>query len=376
MEVHKGKIHCQPEEVGYQPEILDRMDNHFLDLINKGMIQAAGYLLARHGKVFALRSMGKQSSRSDEGDFLPDNIRPVASITKVFTVTAILQLMEQGKITIWQRASEFLKEFDNEMFRHINIFQLLTHTSGLKSDPGCFLEPYPEDWGQNMTRENWIKKFLQGPLQFKPGTVWNYCTAGFFFLGEIIARVSGMDYTTYVEKHILEPLGMTDSYFFIPDEIKKKVCLTSAEWPRRQLEFKKEDIFSPSFNAGGGLYSTLPDLWKFSQMMLDGGKFNGKRILGKTSCKAAVRPQIVDINAYNWQAHIFDGCYKKTYGIGWELRRHAFLGERVYDHEGAEGAGLYIDPDEDFIFAGFYPDTEFHLESWVSPLAIAWSGLD
>jgi CubicO group peptidase (beta-lactamase class C family) len=117
--VHKGKTDCQPGEVGYNPEILDILDNHFLDLIQKGTIQAAGYLLARHGKVFALRTMGKQSSLEDKGDFMPDNLRPIASITKVFTTTAVLQLLEKGKLPLWQNVSEILKEFDTEMFRHI-----------------------------------------------------------------------------------------------------------------------------------------------------------------------------------------------------------------------------------------------------------------
>jgi CubicO group peptidase (beta-lactamase class C family) len=373
--IHRGKTDCSPQDVKYNPNTLDRLDEHFQGLIEKGTIQAAAYLLARDGKVFSHKSMGRKSAFADKGEFLPDSLRPIASITKVFTTAALLQLMEQGKFFLHQPVSAFIKEFDTDMHRHITIFQLLTHTSGLKADPGNFFEPYPEEWDNSVTKKNWIKKTLTGPLQFKPGTIWNYCSKGFNILAEIIARLSGMDYDRYIEEYIFKPLGMNSTFFFVPDKLKDKVSLVS-EWNKERLMFKREQMPSLSLFGGGGIISSLSDLWKFGQMMLNGGIFKGKRILGRKTVEAAVKPQVKDIKAYNWQPRMFDDSFNWTGGLCWEINKHTFLSDGTYDHEGAEGAGLFIDPKENFIFVGFYPDPEWHGEAWVSPLAIAWSGIE
>jgi CubicO group peptidase (beta-lactamase class C family) len=374
--VHTATTDYAPEDAGYNPDTIDKLDKHFLFLIEKKTIQAAGYLLSRHGKVFCLRSMGRQSGIGDKGDFLPDSIRPVASVTKVFTTTSVLQLMEMGKLFLEQPVCEFLKEFDTEMHRHITIFQLLTHTSGIKGDPGSFFEPYPEERGDGWTKDNWIKKMLSGPLHFKPGTVWSYCSKGFIFLAEIVSRLSGMDYDTYVEKHIFEPLGMDSSFFFVPPALKERVSVTTSEWNSEKFKQKREDVLTPSLLGGGGIFSTLFDLWKFGQMMLNGGSFNGRRILGRKTIEAAVKPQVKGKRAYNWRPHLYDDSYAWTCGLGWEVNKHSFLSDGTYDHEGSEGVGIFIDPKEQFIFTGFYPDPEYHGEAWISPLAIAWSGIE
>jgi CubicO group peptidase (beta-lactamase class C family) len=124
------------------------------------------------------------------------------------------------------------------------------------------------------------------------------------------------------------------------------------------------------------MFSTLTDTWKLGQMMLDGGTFNGNRILGRKTVEAAVKPQIVDYPGHNWRVRRFDETFSWTCGLGWELNKHSFLPDGTFDHEGAEGVGLYIDPKNRFVFSGFYPGECYCGDSWVSPLAIAWSGLE
>ncbi len=121
MNVHKGRIDVEPDAVNYDPAALDALDAHFQGLIETEKIQAAGYLLARDGKIFAHRAMGKLSTGEEAGEFMPDTIRPVASITKVITTTGILQLLEQGKIFLKQPVCEIIKEFDTDMHRQITI---------------------------------------------------------------------------------------------------------------------------------------------------------------------------------------------------------------------------------------------------------------
>ena len=88
-------------------------------------------------------------------------IRKIASITKVFVAVSIMQLVEKGKIRLDQKASEFIDEFRNPMYEKINIFNLLTHTSGIRPDPGSLLEPYPREWNWFDTKD-WIKESLKG----------------------------------------------------------------------------------------------------------------------------------------------------------------------------------------------------------------------
>jgi CubicO group peptidase (beta-lactamase class C family) len=375
MKIHSGKTDATPGESGYDPQALERLNAHFQGLIEGGKIQAACYLLSRKGRVFAHESMGKLTAEAGSEDFMPDSIRTIASITKVFTTTAILQLLEAGKIFLHQPVASIIKEFDTDIHRQITVFHLLTHTSGLKADPGAYLEPYAEDFIDGRpTRENWIRNLLAGPLQYKTGTTWNYSSKGFAFLSEIVSRVGGMDYTDYVTRNILAPLGMQDTHFFIPEEKRRRVCIVSG-WDRETLGWTRDSVFSTSIVGGGGLASTVADVWKLAQMMLNGGTFNGSRILGRTMVEAAIKPQIKDFPAHNWRSFMFDDGYKWTCGLGWELKKHAFLPDATFDHEGSGGAGLFVDPGEDFVFCGFYPGEKWYGESWVSPLAIAWSGI-
>jgi CubicO group peptidase (beta-lactamase class C family) len=319
--------------------------------------------------------MGKLSAADDAKAFKTDTIRPIASITKVFTITGILQMLEQGKIFLNQPVSTIIEEFDTDMHRQITVFHLLTHTSGLRADPGSYLEPYP-DWRDHssLEKDNWIKRMLAGPLQYKTGTTWNYTSSGYTHLAEIVARASGMDYDDYIIQNVIEPLGMDSTFFVLPEEAKKRVC-TISEWTQQHIDGSKDDVVSPSMWGGGALFSTLEDLWRMGQMMLDGGTFDGQRILGRKTVEAAIKPQLKDFPANNWRHPMFDSTYKWTCGLGWELNKHPFLPAETFDHEGAEGAGLYVDPTERFIFVGFYPSIEWYGESWVSPLAIAWSGI-
>jgi CubicO group peptidase (beta-lactamase class C family) len=373
MKIHYGKTEAKPEEIGYSPEALERLNGHFQRLISEKKIQAACYMLSRDGKVFAHASMGRLSFEK-AGDFLPGSLRQIASLSKMFTATAIFQLMERGKIYLTQPVCSIIPEFDTEMHRRINVFDMLTHTSGLKAEPGSYMEPYPEEMYENITKDNWIRKLLTGPLQYKTGTTWNYCSKNYTFLAEIVRRVSGMDFIDYVTANVIEPMGMKDTYYFVPKERIPEVCVNS-EWNKKLLSRKRKDMPSTSMKGPGGMVSTVADAWKLGQMMLDGGTVNGRRILGRKTVEAAVKPQIVNYPGHNWRARRFDETYSCTYGLGWELNKHSFLPDGTFDHEGAGGIGLFVDPVNRFVFSGFYPSPEYLGDSWVSSLAVAWSGL-
>ncbi|MBN2736639.1 MAG: beta-lactamase family protein [Spirochaetales bacterium] len=373
--VHQATTDCTPEQAAYNPDVLERIDKYFLNCIDKGITQGAIYMMSRGGKVFAHRSMGKLRPDTLPGTLLPDAIRPAASITKVFTATAILQLIEQGKCFLWNPAALFIPELDNPMHHHILIQHLLTHTSGLSGDAGNYFEPFPIfDW-LSWTKENWIRKALAGPLAAKPGTQWRYSSSGFSILAEIIARISKMDYDDYVTEKILKPLKMDSSFFYCPEHLKDKFCIVGSDMNQWAVNKSKANSPSPSVLGGGGLSTNVKDLHQLGLMMLSKGTLNNKRILGRKTVEAATRAQIKNIISYCWQPHIYDDSYPVDYGLGWELQKNSFMSPGTFGHEGAEGAALHIDPREEFVFTAFYPDKNYHRETWVHTLPMVWSGL-
>jgi CubicO group peptidase (beta-lactamase class C family) len=375
MKMHEAKTDCRPEEVGYNPKTIETLDDYSRDLIDRGVIQSACYLLARRGRVLAHKSAGKLTTAAGSPDFLPDSLFPVMSVTKAMTAVGIWQLMERGKIHLIQPVAEILKEFDTDMHRGIGIFHLLTHTSGLPTHAGAYLEPYPEPRDETINRDNWIKKILTGPLRYKPGTVWAYCNDGFCLLAEIIARVSGMDYDRYIEENLLRPLGMSDTCFFVPDE-KKALTGSVYDGQDRAIGRTRNDEIVLSQLGAGGAVSTARDLFKFGQMLLNGGAFNGARIVGRKSVEAGTRAQVQDVPHYLWQKDMFAGEQRASYGLGLEVDKHRFTSPGTFAHEGWGGTLLFMDPKEDFLFAGMFTSAEWKAESWIRPLAVAWSGIE
>ncbi|NLG85468.1 MAG: beta-lactamase family protein [Firmicutes bacterium] len=371
---HTGRIDAEPAEVGYRPECLERLDAHFRELVESGRLQGASYLLSRGGKVFAWKSLGRLSYRGDKGDLMPDSIRGIASITKAFTAVCVMKLVEEGLLELFQPVASILDEFKTRMHERIQIFHLLTHTSGLAADPGYFTEAYPRGWreGFDPEKDNWIKAVLEGPVQNEPGEAFNYCSAGFAILGEVIARITGMPYEEYVRRKIFEPLGMERTFFDVPEGLHDQVCLVS-EWDEKWLKDETDRRGWPP-RAGGGIYSTLPDLWRFGQALLDKGTFNGQRILGRKMVEAMTRPQLGGgVPAFYWGARF----KSYNYGLGLDLYTKAVvMSPGTFGHEGAGRSALYVDPAEGLVAVYFVPtQVDWVPESIVNPRAIIWSGI-
>src|SRR5690606_27599387 len=140
-----SRMDCK--EAGFSEEVLERLNDHFAQLIKADKIQCASYVLARHGKVFADGAMGRLRFDRPESVMNKDSIRRIASVTKLFTAVAIFQLIEEGKLFLRQSVADWIEEFKHPLYESINIMHLLTHTSGLRADPFYYLEPYPAGWG-------------------------------------------------------------------------------------------------------------------------------------------------------------------------------------------------------------------------------------
>ena len=349
--ITKGIVDTKPEDVGVNSDKLEIIDQFFCKAIEAEHIQAAGYIASRHGKVFVHNTMGALSGFEDRGSFLPDSIHRIASGTKVFTATAVMQLVEKGKFSLEQPVSTILPEFATPMHEKITVQHLLTHTSGLAPDPGALSEPYPLPfWSDEINVDNWIPFLMRGPLQSPPGEKWSYCTRGFMILGEVITKTSGIPYPEYMQQHIFAPLGMSRTFFDVPDDYRASVCLV-AESDLAEMNYPREAGFVGSWAAGGGIYTTLHDMWKFGQAILNKGTFQGKQILSRKMVEAITRNHLNHVPTENWGIPI----KAKPFGLGWEIDKDPTFTPGTISHEGFGWTSLFIDPHEELVYIGMTP---------------------
>lgn len=370
--VIEGTTEVSPEEVHMDSRQLGKLDQHFQELISQKKIQAASYLVAHEGKIAAWRSMGVLHGTSGEGELQPDTIRKLSSITKAFTSVSIVKLIEDGKLYVDQPVATILEEFNNPMHQGIKLYHLLTHTSGIMPVTGYYNEPYPREWWGAGGMENWIPKVLRGPLVCQPGEAYNYSTVGFALLGEIVARVSGQRYEDYVKEHILQPLGMNRTFFDIPVELHSEVC-TVDERDVERLSDQEWDASLPP-RSDSGLYSTLYDMWKFGQMLLNGGSFKGQRILGRKSVELLTRRHLFNVPAYHWGGMIKD----KGHALGLDLAidHLSFESQGTFQLEGSGRSALFVDPVEKLVVVLFVPSVYSWIpESVLGTKQIIWSSL-
>jgi CubicO group peptidase (beta-lactamase class C family) len=372
LQIQIGHTEGSSEEAGYDSRRLKRLDELFLGLTQQKKLQCASYLFSRNGKIFVKKSMGMLNGVTNEGDFMPDSIRRVASITKAFTAVTIMKLLEDGKLYLDQPVHTILEEFDNAMHKSITIFHLLTHTSGIIADPGYFNEPYPRGWWEGAENQSWIKRVLSGPLLCKPGESWNYSSSSFALLGEIISRVSGVPYEEYVCQVIIEPLGLKQTFFDVPEPLHNEVCIVT-EWDDQRLKSNEPRTNLPP-RAGGGLYSSMQDLWSFGQMLLNNGELQGQRIIGRKTVEAMTRNYLFGVPAFQWGKN----SASIKYGLGLVVQNgpREILSPGTYSHGGAGRSELIIDPVEQFVAIFFVPTSlDWVPESVDHARNVIWSGI-
>jgi CubicO group peptidase (beta-lactamase class C family) len=193
-----------------------------------------------------------------------------ASMTKVFTAVAALQLIEQGLLTFQTSAVELLGLQDTLISKNVNVFHLLTHTSGIADDAeeeeG---EDYEDVWKSRpnysvMTTSDFLPQFVHKPPNFPPGEGCRYCNVGYVLLGLMIENVSGMTYRDYVRQSIFERAGMRHSDFYRMDRVNENVaegCDPIFDHNGKVIEWKKNIYsFPPIGSPDSGAHVTAGDL--------------------------------------------------------------------------------------------------------------------
>ena len=380
-------------EVLYDGSRIDVLNQHFQKMMEKKQLQGATYCMARSGKKFVENSLGNLSFEDGKRPMLPDSIFRIASITKLITATAIFRLIEDGLFRLDQPVKDILEEFQQGPFQEIQIAHLLSHTSGLQPDPGCFNNPYflcPWDFigiGFKEQDEKWLKNALHSGLRTKPGTEWAYSTFGFVVLGEIITRTTGIHCEEFIMNELVKKCEMQDTSFknenlldksdrFVMVNQRQKEYIEHLKQGKEQELDDEDKLWKTVPDTGGGLLSTASDLVKFGTMLEQEGYYGNHRVIGrKTIEKMTSRFTGSDIKDYCWGAP----GVERAYGFGPDLRSNSgtLYSKGTYFHEGAGACCLMIDPVEHLVAAWYVPflNDAWYAEGLYNAANIMWSGL-
>jgi CubicO group peptidase (beta-lactamase class C family) len=362
-----------PEQAGLSHERLDRINGIMREHIAQGRLNGASGLIARNGKVVFKETWG---------EYKPDTIVRMYSMTKAVTGVAAMILYEEGRFNLNDPVSKYLPEFSkmrvgHESFdatgrrtyytvpaeRPITVRDLFRHTTGLD-----YAGPKDET-GENVYKKiemmggaplvpfdlaEAVRRLASVPLNDQPGTMFRY---GYSIdvLGRLVEVLSGKTLDQFFAERIFQPLGMTDSGFFVPEEKWKRLAVLYA--PKRggggiqpstspaQESFKKK----PALLLGGaGLVSTLDDYSRFCMMLVNEGQLDGVRILSRKSVELMHSDDLGNLPRA--------GVLPDGYGFGLTFAVNLGPGKvgsvgsaGEYWWAGAAGTNFWIDPKEHMI---------------------------
>jgi D-alanyl-D-alanine carboxypeptidase len=248
------------------PDPIREIANYLEDLDAKDQFSGV-VLIAKDGGPILEKEYGLANRSYD----IPNRIDTkfnLGSMNKMFTAVAILQLVEQGKISVDDRVIEHLPEYPNrDVAGRVTIHQLLTHTSGMGD---FFTNEYFETSKDHFRNLNdYLSLFVEQPLQFEPGTQGSYSNAGFLVLGLIIEEITGQTYFDYVRENIYQPCGMTDTDSYEADKIVPNIAIGYSRKSSNDGSLSSNLYFNPvrGSSAGGG-FSTAGDMLKFSNCLM------------------------------------------------------------------------------------------------------------
>lgn len=290
-------------------------------------------LVAKGGKPVYLKAFGMANIELGV-PMQPDMVFRIGSITKQFTAIAILQLVEQGKLNLQDEITKFLPDYPVKG-KKILVEHLLTHTSGIRSYTS--MPEFGNIIQKDMKPEELVAFFKDQPMDFEPGSKFLYNNSGYFLLGMIIEKVSGMTYPDYLEKHIFTPLGMRQSYY---GNDSKLIPKRAAGYQQGKDGVVNADPMSMTLPyAAGSIQSTVEDLFRWHKAV------HSYQLVKKESLQKA-------FSSYR----LTDGSMSH-YGYGWSFGN--IQNSRTIEHGGGINGFLtnavYL-PDED-VFVVIFSNT-------------------
>jgi CubicO group peptidase (beta-lactamase class C family) len=282
-------------------------------------------------------------------------------MTKPITAIGVMILVDQRKLAVEDPVEKHLPEFRGQMLvaersddtlklkkpaRPITVRDLLTHTSGL---PAKFPEGVIEvGRTRSLTLAEAVMAIAQRPLEFEPGSKWEYCSPGIDALGRLIEVLSGQPYEVFLQQRVFAPLGMSDTTFYPNDKQQGRLAVAYQRKDGKLMAPPSKPSRPPGVvrypSPAGGLCSTGPDLARLSRMMLHGGQLDGRCILSEASVRAMTSLQTGDMAA--------GATSGVGAGLGWVVVRQPVGWTEMFlpgaaGHGGAFGTQFWIDPKQD-----------------------------
>jgi CubicO group peptidase (beta-lactamase class C family) len=373
-DVARDLARATPESVGISSERLKRLDAGLQRFVDDGRLAGITALLARHGKLVNAMTHGKKSLAAPEA-MARDTIFRIYSMTKPITGVAMLMLFEEGKWRLEDPVSRYIPEFAKlqvhagenpdgtskleDARRSMTMRELMTHSAGFgyvlnQANPVDRQIIKEQTLNPGAPLQAMIEKLSKTPLLAQPGARWYYSIA-VDVQGYLVEKLSGQPFDQFLRTRLFEPLGMKDTAFYVPKEKVGRLARLHRDGPGGKATPPDElsaDISVPPAgpSGGGGLYSTADDYLRFTQMLLNGGEFGGRRYLS---------PRTVQMLRTN---HLQADALKTVRpGTGWGLgvrvvMDSAAAGEAMadgsFDWFGIGGTWFWIDPVTDLTFVG------------------------
>ena len=374
----------EPESVGLSKARLQRVAQHLeAKYVAPGKIAGCLTLVARKGQVAYLEAQGLMD-RERNRPMADDTIFRIYSMSKPVASVALMSLYEEGAFELSTPVSRFIPEFRNlrvyaqgthpnfvttRSEREMNVKDLLTHMSGLtygfmyrtNVDHGYRRIGLDNPQDDGSTLEDFVAKLAQMPLEFSPGTAWNYSVST-DVVGRLVELISGKSLDVFLRERIFEPLGMLDTAFEIPEASLPRFAANYGRNRRKQLVLEDDPMASryrnvTMFSGGGGLVSTAHDYFRFCQMLLAGGELDGRRILGRKTIELMSTnhlPNDGDLHGLSvgrFGEVEFEGT---GFGLGFSVNQGASRAGQIgsageYAWGGAASTLFWIDPTEDLV---------------------------
>lgn len=317
--------------------------------VDRDELAGAVMLVANKDEVLTVEAVGFANKAAGRA-MQPDAVFWIASQSKPITAIATMMLVDDGKISVDDPVEKYLPEFRGQMVvaekddnhvllkkpaRPITINDVLSHTSGLP-----FRSAIEVPTLDRLPLADRVRSYAMTPLDFEPGTNYQYSNAGINTAARIIEVVTGKSFEQFLDERLFQPLGMTDTTFWPNEEQAARVASAYKPGPNNQglVETKIEQLHYPLTDRtertpmpAGGLFSTAHDLSRFYRMLLSGGELEGRRYLSEKSFTQATTRRTPE-------------GLKTDYGYGFAT------GGNRFGHGGAYSTNSYVDDGNQLIF--------------------------
>jgi CubicO group peptidase (beta-lactamase class C family) len=369
-----------PEAAGFSSERLKLLDKEMNEWAKDEWMQGGVALIIRNGKIAYYKAAG-YNDLDTKSVMQKENIFRIASQTKAITSVAMMMLFEEGKFLLDDAVSKYIPAFKKQQVldkfnpadttyttvpakSEITIRQLFTHTSGLgyaqigSKEANAIYAKSKITAGIGVQDDNLLgamNRLAKLPLMHQPGERWTYGLNS-DLLGCLVQVLSGMTLNDFFRLRIFEPLGMKDTYFYIPSDKSSRLVNLYREDSTGQLVKAEANMLngptvanyplinSTYYSGGAGLSSTIYDYAAFLQMLLNNGTYNGKRLLSRNTVRIMTMNQIGDLSIWGGE----------KFGLGFQVVTEKTSGktlsqEGTFSWGGAFSTSYWVDPKEKIV---------------------------